>query len=153
MPSLRVSKIEDGTVIDHIPAGNALKLLDLLDLDDNGDNVLSVIMNVDSRTLGSKDILKVENRVLDPGEMSAAAVFAPNATVNVIEDHDVVEKEPLEVPDHITGVLACPNPTCVTNTEEPVEPSFTVTARDPVELACDYCEDRFDHTALDLPRF
>lgn len=151
MPSLRVSKIEDGTVLDHIPAGNARTLLRLLDVPE--DRVVSVIMNVESTTIGRKDILKIEDKELDEEEVTSAALFAPNATLNVIEDYDVVEKRDLEIPDRVEGVLDCPNPDCITNADEPVEARFAVVERDPVVLRCDFCEDRFDHDDLDLPRY
>ncbi len=151
MPSLRVSKIEEGTVIDHVPAGEGRRLLRLLDVPD--DSTISLLVNVDSATLGTKDILKIEGKEIGPDEMTAAAIFAPSATVNVIRDHDVVRKEDVTLPGTVTGVVDCPNPACVTNTGEPVEPRFDVVAEDPVELECAYCEDRFDHDDLDLPRF
>lgn len=153
MPSLRVSKIENGTVIDHIPAGNAMKLLRLLSIEDDGENILSLIMNVDSRQLGRKDILKIEGKELDALEVQSAGLFAPNATINIVEDYDIVEKERIEVPDTVEAVIDCPNPDCVTNADEPVQTLFDVVARDPVELECRYCESRFGHDDLDLPRF
>lgn len=153
MPSLRVSKIKNGTVIDHIPAGNGRKLLNLLDIEENGNSVVSLVMNVKSETLGRKDIVKIENKELAPWEVTAAAVVAPNASLNVIKDFDVVEKQTLELPETIEGILDCPNPECVTNADEPIASRLQVMDRDPVTLRCDYCETSFEHSELDLPEF
>ncbi|MDY6768504.1 MAG: aspartate carbamoyltransferase regulatory subunit [Candidatus Nanohaloarchaea archaeon] len=153
MPSLRVSKIESGTVLDHIPAGNGRTLLQVLDIDWDADSIISLIMNVDSHRIGMKDILKIEGKELDPGEVTAAALFAPSATLNIIQDYDVVEKRDVTVPDRVEEVLDCPNPDCVTNAAEPVVTRFTVVEQNPVVLHCTYCESRFEHDDLDLPRF
>lgn len=152
MPSLRVNKIEHGTVIDHIPAGNGRKLLDLLVQGTEEDRVISLIMNVQSTKMGQKDIVKIEDRELEPWEAQSAAVFAPNATLNVIADYDVVDKDRLQVPDTITGVLDCPNPECVTNTDEPVDPRLTVETENPIHLYCTYCETTFTADDVGIPQ-
>lgn len=152
MPSLTVSKIENGTVIDHIPAGNALKILNVVS-DSGEDAVISVIMNVDSRTIGRKDILKIEGKEMDPWEIDSVALFAPSATLNVIEGYEVVDKQQLDVPETVAGIIDCPNPDCITNADEPADTVFHVIAENPVELKCRYCESAFGHDDLNLPRF
>lgn len=151
MTELRVSKIREGTVIDHIPAWNARKILSLLDTEEEDDNIMSIIMNVPSEQQGRKDIIKIEDKELKPEEITRAAVFAPGATLNVIRDYDVVAKQRIELPDTIEGVLDCPNPDCITTTREPVRTRFRVRKQDPVTLECQYCESVFDSDDLDLP--
>jgi aspartate carbamoyltransferase regulatory subunit len=63
---LRVKKICDGTVIDHIAAGNALAVLRILGIKGREGTVVSILMNVPSKTLGKKDIVKIEGRELSP---------------------------------------------------------------------------------------
>lgn len=146
---LKVSSIEEGTVIDHIPAGNALKVVRILGIEGEGATV-SIVMNVGSRQTGRKDIVKVEDRTLSREELDKIALVAPDATINLIEDFDVVEKRGVELPDEIVGIVECPNRSCITNAGEPVEPRFRVVKRDPVRLRCVYCEREVEEIAEHL---
>ncbi|MFB6218935.1 MAG: aspartate carbamoyltransferase regulatory subunit [Halobacteriaceae archaeon] len=134
---LRVSKIRDGTVIDHVTAGQALNVLAILGIDGSGGETVSLGMNVPSDRLGRKDVVKVEGRELSQGEVDVLSLIAPESTINIIRDYDVVEKSRVERPDHVEGVLACPNPDCITNAEEPVRTAFAVLDEG---VRCDYCE-------------
>lgn len=92
MGEFRIEKIEEGTVIDHITAGNAPKVIETLKLAETGD-VVSAVINVTSTKLGRKDLVKIEGRHLDPEDVKAKiSSFAPNATVNWIKDSEVVKK-------------------------------------------------------------
>lgn len=133
---LHVAKIERGTVVDHIPAGQALNVLDLLGIDGTEGEVVSVAMNVPSGRLGRKDVVKVENRELSRAELDVLALIAPEATYNIIRDYAVARKDVVERPDEVSGVLSCPNGGCITNTEEPVETHFTVLDDG---VRCGYC--------------
>ncbi|MFB6090333.1 MAG: aspartate carbamoyltransferase regulatory subunit [Halobellus sp.] len=133
---LRVSKIRNGTVIDHLAAGQALNVLALLGIDGSGGESVSVGMNVPSDKLAKKDIVKVEDRELSQSEVDVLAVISPEATINIIREYDVVEKKRIERPEAVTGVLACPNRNCITNADEPVETRFAVLSEG---LRCDYC--------------
>lgn len=150
MPELRVSKIANGSVIDHIPAGMGIEVLRILNIDESFDKTLSLAMNVGSSRMGKKDIVKAEGRELVEEEVESVSVIAPSATLNIIKDYDVVEKRRLELPDRIEGVIDCPNPQCVTNTEEPVRALFDVLGEDPVELKCGYCEREFTTSDLEI---
>lgn len=136
---LKVPRIKDGTVIDHITAGNAVKVLHILGIPKTSSSVVSVAMNVKSK-LGKKDIVKVENRELDPREVDKIALIAPKATINIIRDYEVAKKHRVKLPDEIIGIVSCSNPTCVSNTNEPVESRFKVISRDPPKIKCYYCE-------------
>ncbi|WP_323677028.1 aspartate carbamoyltransferase regulatory subunit [Halorubellus sp. PRR65] len=134
---LRVSKISSGTVIDHVRAGQALNVLSMLGIDGSGGEEISVGMNVPSDALARKDVVKVEGRELSQDELDVLSVIAPDATVNIVRDYDVVEKNRVERPERVTGVLACPNRNCITTADEPVESAFAV-LEDGVR--CEYCE-------------
>ncbi len=138
--SLTVSKIRDGTVIDHIPAGKALAVLRILSITGKEGLRTAVLMNVESRKLGRKDIIKIENRELSSKEVNAIALVAPTATINIIRNYVVHKKLRVEVPDDIVGILKCPNPTCITNKpREHVVSRFKVASRSPLVLQCVYC--------------
>jgi aspartate carbamoyltransferase regulatory subunit len=134
---LRVNKIENGTVIDHIAGGQALNVLAILNIDGSGDDVVSIGMNVPSDRLGQKDVVKVEGRELSQSEVDVLSLIAPAATINIIRGYEVAEKHRVERPEEVVGVLNCPNPNCITNADEPVDSRFAVLADG---VRCHYCE-------------
>jgi aspartate carbamoyltransferase regulatory subunit len=136
---LYVKKIRNGSVIDHISAGHALDVLKILGIGGGEGHIVSVAMNVSSKTDSKKDIVKVENRELKPGEVDKIALIAPSATINIIRDYEVVEKTRVKLPASIRGIVRCANPACVSNAGEPVEPKFLVERQDPLRLRCFYC--------------
>ncbi len=89
---LYVKKIRNGTVIDHIFAGHALDVLKILGIDGREGHIVSAAMNVISKKQNKKDIVKVENRELKPGEVDKIALIAPSATISIIRDYEVAEK-------------------------------------------------------------
>ncbi len=137
---LKVRKIKDGTVIDHIKAGKGKKVLDILGMEDGSSSVTALLMNVTSGRVEKKDIVKIENKTLGKEEVDKIALIAPHATYNVIKDFEVINKSKIELPDAIEGILKCPNPKCVTNMNEPVKTKFKVEEKEPVKLRCNYCE-------------
>ncbi|WP_267639735.1 aspartate carbamoyltransferase regulatory subunit [Haloarchaeobius amylolyticus] len=134
---LRVSKIRNGTVIDHVRGGQALNVLAILGIDGTSGEQVSIGMNVPSGTLATKDVVKVEGRELSQDEVDVLSLIAPDATINIVRDYEVVEKHRVSRPDSVSGVLACPNHNCITNAQEPVDTEFQV-LRDGVR--CSYCE-------------
>lgn len=137
---LRVSKIRNGTVIDHIPAGRALTVLRLLGITGREGYVVTVAMNVRSEKLGRKDLVKVENLELLPEQVDRLTLIAPTATINIIREYEVVEKRPVKLPDRIIGILKCINPKCITRQpQEPIRSSFIVISKSPLKLECEYC--------------
>jgi len=134
---MRVARIRDGTVIDHVRAGQALNVLRVLDIDGEGGETVSVGMNVPSDRLGQKDVVKVEGRELSQAEVDVISLIASDATVNLIRDFGVVEKRRVSRPDRVVGVVSCPNPRCITTADEPVDAAFEVLADG---LRCEYCD-------------
>lgn len=136
---MRVRPIKQGTVIDHITAGQALNVLKILGIYGTTTAVVSVAMNVPSGVLGFKDIVKVEDRELEEEEVDRISLIAPDATINIIRDFEVKEKYRVDLPEHLDGVVKCDNPNCISNTSEPVISKFIVNKK-PVELRCIYCD-------------
>ncbi len=138
---LKVEMIKNGIVIDHIRPRRAIDVLRILGIDGSFGYALTIAMNVPSKHIGRKDILKVENRDIDTNEINKIAVIAPEATINIIKDHRVVKKEKVTLPETIVGIIQCPNPKCITNKErEPAESVFLVKQKEPLILRCKYCE-------------
>lgn len=138
---LKIKAIENGTVIDHITANKALHILKILDLPDAQTQNVTVAMNVSSSEIGSKDIVKIENRELDHRELNQIALIAPKATINIIRNFEPIKKDKIILPDKITSILKCTNPKCITNYEnEPITPIFNVINKYPPVVRCHYCE-------------
>jgi aspartate carbamoyltransferase regulatory subunit len=137
---LIVSKIESGTVIDHIPAGRALAVLRVLGITGREGVRVALVMNVDSGKLGRKDIVKIEGRELTPEEVNIISAVAPTATINIVRNYEVVKKFKVTPPEVIRGRFRCKNPTCITNApREPAEPTFLLVRREPPLFVCAYC--------------
>jgi aspartate carbamoyltransferase regulatory subunit len=140
----KVAPIRNGTVIDHITAGQALNVLKILGVNENNiDSTISVLIRVPSKkegTGGWKDVVKVEDRELDPKTVDKIALIAPRATIVIIRDYSVAEKKRVVLSPSITGLVRCSNPNCITNKNEPVQPEFDVVSREPPSLRCKYCD-------------
>ncbi|MFW9769575.1 MAG: aspartate carbamoyltransferase regulatory subunit [Candidatus Thorarchaeota archaeon] len=138
--NIRIVKIHDGTVIDHIRAGKALEVLKILGITGEYGNVVTLAMNISSSKIDKKDIVKVEHRFLEEEEVARIALVAPEATINLIEDFKIIKKTRVELPDTITDVIECTNQRCVTNKErEPIQSKYEVISRKPIQLKCLYC--------------
>ncbi|MBQ7811713.1 MAG: aspartate carbamoyltransferase regulatory subunit [Bacteroidales bacterium] len=136
---LVVSALENGTVLDHIPAENVYKALDLLNLKGIG-NQITIGINLTSKVQGRKGIIKIEDKFFEADELNKLALIAPDATVNVIRDFKVVEKKKLEMPSEVIGVAKCRNPKCVTN-HQPIQTRFaTLKNGNEISLLCHFCE-------------
>ena len=79
----RVTAINNGTVIDHIPAGSALSVLRMLGISDDRASPISLVMNVPSSKHGRKDIIKVEDRELTQDELDRLALIAPRQVLQL----------------------------------------------------------------------
>ena len=135
---MRVKRIRNGIVIDHIPPGNALNVLRILGIDGSEDYIVSIAMNISSGRMGKKDIVKVEARVLKEKEINKIALVAPEATYNIIKNYRVVEKRKVSIPDELIGIVRCENPNCISNME-PVEARAIVVSKNPPRIKCYYC--------------
>lgn len=137
MGELVVEKIKDGTVIDHIPAGAGLKVLSILKIGVNHSYRAALLMNVPSKKYGKKDIVKVAGKQLEEAEVNRIALVAPTATLNIIRNGEVIEKNKVRMPSVLVGVTECPNPKCITNHER-TKSRFNKERDD--KFRCHYCE-------------
>ncbi|MBR5833221.1 MAG: aspartate carbamoyltransferase regulatory subunit [Bacteroidales bacterium] len=136
---LVVSALENGTVLDHIPAQYVYKALDLLGLKDI-ESQITIGINLASKIYGKKGIIKIADKFFEDEELNKLALIAPKATVNIIRDFKVVEKKMLETPEEVVGIARCKNPKCVTN-HQPIKTKFaTIQNGDEISLKCHYCE-------------
>lgn len=136
---LRVRRIENGTVIDHITSGKALIVLKILGLPDSSHAVVSVLINSHG-VYGKKDVVKIENRELKAREVDRIALIAPNATINIIRNFNVTHKNKVRIPSFVEGVVECINPNCISNSNEPITSKFNVNTEDEyLKLRCFYC--------------
>jgi aspartate carbamoyltransferase regulatory subunit len=136
---LHVSKIKDGTVIDHITSGHALDVAKILGINRLEKRVITIAINVPSERLKRKDIVKIEGRELNPEEVHKIALVAPHATINIIRNYRVVEKQRVKLPEVIEDIMKCTNPACISNSNEPVQARFYVEEEEPLLLKCHYC--------------
>lgn len=145
---LEVSAIENGTVIDHIPARVLFKVISILGLD-KLDKQITFGTNLDSKKLGKKAIIKLSDTFFMDKEINKIALVAPQAKLNIIRDYGVVEKKVVEVPEEIVGIAKCMNPKCITNNEKIVT-RFTVVTKREVKLKCRYCEKITDQEHMEI---
>ncbi len=136
---LRVSKIKDGTVIDHIRGGYALDVTKILGITGKENRVMTIAINVPSKRFGVKDIVKIEGKALSPQEVNRIALVAPHASINIIRNYEVLKKLEVKLPSVIEGIVKCANPCCVSNNSEPVSSKFYVKKEEPLLLKCYYC--------------
>ena len=136
---VRVSKIKDGTVIDHISGGYALDVVKILGITGHERQVVTIAINVPSKQFKAKDIVKIEGRALNRQEVNRIALVAPRATINIIRNYVVVEKQIVQLPNLIEDIIKCVNPSCISNSNEPVSAKFSVETEEPVMLKCHYC--------------
>lgn len=134
---LAVAALAAGTVIDHIPSAALFKVAHILGIEGMTCGV-TIGNNLPSRRLGRKGIIKVEGIEFDRSTLDRIAVVAPTATVNIIRNYHVAQKNVVELPSTLTGVVRCPNPKCITN-NEPMRTRFKVSGTQNPELHCHYC--------------
>ncbi|AWX08381.1 aspartate carbamoyltransferase regulatory subunit [Prevotella intermedia] len=133
-----VAAIENGTVIDHIPAEKTFQVVNLLELQ-NLSTPVTIGYNFSSSKVGCKGIIKVSDKFFTDDEISRLSVVAPNIILNIIRDYEVVEKKQVITPDELCGIVKCNNPKCITN-NEPVSTIFNVVDKEAGTLKCHYCD-------------
>ena len=133
-----VAAIENGTVIDHIPAEKTFQVVNLLELQ-NLSTPVTIGYNFSSSKVGCKGIIKVSDKFFTDDEISRLSVVAPNIILNIIRDYGVVEKKQVITPDELRGIVKCNNPKCITN-NEPVSTIFNVVDKEAGTLKCHYCD-------------
>lgn len=132
---MNIDAIENGYVIDHIPAGKGMRVYEILNLGTLSCQV-AIITNAKSKKNYSKDIIKI-NDLIDL-DLDVIAYIAPDATVNIIKNSQRVEKRKLSMPEELRDVIICPNPRCICNNES-ISHIFRLTD-DKGTYRCLYCE-------------
>jgi aspartate carbamoyltransferase regulatory subunit len=145
--TLKVLAIKNGTVIDHIPAGKALRIINILKLQ-NFENVITIGKNLPSKTHGKKDIIKIENLELNSDQVNQVALIAPLAKINIIKNYQVIKKFKVAVPEVLVDIVTCPNPKCVTNKEQGGTKFLTVFKKNKFQLKCHHCERLFSQEEI-----
>ena len=145
---LAVAALRNGTVIDHIPPQALFQCVKILGIE-LLDKQLTIGNNLHSSKHGAKGIIKVADTEFPPEVLSRIAIIAPSAVINTIRDYEVVKKEPVSLPDEITGLVVCDNPKCVSR-NQPIPSRFEVIDRENVALRCHYCEHELRGDAIIL---
>lgn len=138
---IEITSIKDGIVIDHIKAGLGMQIYNLLDLK-NIDDEVAIILNAKSTRFGKKDILKIANNIKI--NLDAVSIIDPTATVNIIENEEVVKKLNLELPERAIDILTCQNPKCVSTSEREVQSEFILIDKEVKTYKCAYCGHIYD---------
>ena len=136
---MQVDKIEMGTVVDHIKAGRAARVMKLLRIGEDYPHRVALVTNVPSKRMGTKDIVKIEGKVVSQGEADVIALISPGATINIIKDGKIDKKLDAGLPKEVRGYCHCPNPNCITNSES-AERQFV---KSDSGYRCHYCERLF----------
>ena len=140
---IHITPIREGTAIDHLRPGTALKILEVLNLHDVA---VTAAMNVESRKMGKKDIIFIEGRELNEKELSKIALIGKGATINLIKNSEIKKKFELGYPDRVEGIMKCINPKCITNSEK-IAAKFEIRTK-PLEARCFYCENRMAESEI-----
>jgi aspartate carbamoyltransferase regulatory subunit len=134
---VQVDKIEMGTVVDHIRAGKAAKVMKLLGIGEDYKHRVAVVLNVPSKKTGTKDIVKIEGKLVSPEVANLIALVSPGATINIIKAGKLEKKYRVSLPKEVHGHGKCPNPNCISGEVE----RFFTSEKD--GYRCHYCERLF----------
>lgn len=132
-----IDAISNGIVIDHISAGKAMELYNILGLD-KLDCSVALLKNVSSGKYVRKDIIKID-QILEL-DWDVIGYVDPAITINIIKDGVRVEKRQLKLPERITNVIRCKNPRCITSVEQELPQVFELSDREKRIYRCRYCE-------------
>jgi aspartate carbamoyltransferase regulatory subunit len=138
--TLKIGRIYKGTVIDHIDAGLAITILTLTGLE-NSPNLITIGVNVPSKKMEKKDIIKIEGVFLNEVQMQQISILSPNASISLIDNYNVIEKKKVSIPQVIKKLILCVNNTCISNSsKEPISSEFQVLDEKPLKIQCVYCD-------------
>ena len=135
---LKVSALQNGTVIDHIPSSKLMDVISLLHLE-NIKTPVTVGYNLKSMKMGEKSLIKIADKFFTDEEINQLSVVAPNVSLSIIRDYEVAEKKQISMPDELQNIVRCANPKCITN-NEPMSTLFHVINKEAGIIKCHYCE-------------
>lgn len=134
---LQITSIKNGFMLDHIKAGMGVKIFRYLNLDKLGHQV-ALIINAESKKMGKKDIIKIEN--IEKINYTVLGLLSPGITINEVRNEVIVSKIKPELPEQIQDILICENPNCITSQEKYIPHNFTLVDREKGSYKCEYCE-------------
>ena len=134
---MKIDSIKNGYVLDHIKAGNSMRIYNYLNLEQLECSV-AILKNVKSSKMGRKDIMKIDSLIdLD---FDVLGYIDPGITINIIENDAIVAKRELCLPERLTNVIRCRNPRCITTIEQELPRAFRPVEEKPGAFRCIYCE-------------
>lgn len=136
---MNIDSITNGYVIDHIEAGKSMQIYEYLNLGDL-DCSVAIIRNVKSKRTEKKDIIKIDEFI--DINMDVLGYLAPDITVNVIKNREIIEKKHMELPEELKNIIKCENPRCITSVEQDLDNIFKLTDRENRVYRCKYCESK-----------
>lgn len=134
---LQITSIRNGFMLDHIKAGMGVKIFRYLHLDKLGHQV-ALIINADSKKMGKKDIIKIEN--IEEINYTVLGVLSPGITINEVRNEVIISKVKPKLPEKIQDILTCKNPNCITSVEKYIPHSFALVDEEKGSYKCEYCE-------------
>ena len=136
---MNIDSIKNGYVIDHIKAGNGMKIYNLLNLDEL-DCGVAIIKNVKSNKMDKKDIIKIDEDITLNTDV--LGYIDPDITINIVKDSQIIKKYHPELPNKIVNTVKCKNPRCITTVEQELDQVFILTDKDKRIYRCKYCESK-----------
>ena len=134
---MNIDSIKNGIVLDNIKAGKSMEIYKFLNLGEL-DCSVAIIKNVNSRLMGKKDIIKIDDDI--DVNLDVLGYIDPGITVNIIKDEKLVKKCHLTLPETVKNVIKCKNPRCITTTEQEIVHIFKLTDREKGIYRCIYCD-------------
>ena len=134
---MNIDAIANGIVIDHITAGQGMRLYELLGLE-KLDCSVAIIKNACSAKMGKKDIIKIDADI--PLDFDVLGYVDPGVSVNIIRGGELVEKRRIEMPLELRNVIFCRNPRCISSVEQELPHIFRLADRKNKVYRCLYCE-------------
>ena len=138
---LNISGLDNGIVLDHIPAGMSMEIYKYLNLG-KLDSQVAIIKNASSKKMGKKDIIKIAGG-LDSIDLDVIGFLNRKITVNSITNGKISEKKTLHLPKKLTNVIHCKNPRCITSIEQELPNVFLLTDPETATYRCKYCEEKY----------
>ena len=135
---LNIDRIKNGIVIDHIKAGQGIRIFNWLGLE-KAPYTVAFVINASSREMGKKDIIKIDNALAI--NFNLLGLIDPNITVNIIKDEHIADKIKLQLPEKVEDVLICKNPRCITSTEMYIPHIFHLYNQELRTYRCEYCDE------------
>ncbi len=134
---MNIDSIKNGYVIDHISAGQAMKIYEYLKLGEL-DCQVAIIKNARSTKMGKKDIIKIDKMVKI--DFDVLGYIDPNITINVIQNDKKVKKFHPELKTELVDIVKCKNPRCITSIERGLKHICILKDKDTAKYRCKYCD-------------